>query len=472
MRFHPLANIFPLMEGSDFDQLVASLKESGGPREPIILHEQMILDGRNRARACEAAGIEPRYAPLPAGVDPVAFVIDKNLRRRHLDESQRALVASRLATMRQGERTDLQPSAALPKVAQPQAAALMNVSPRLLRSAKRVQENGVPALVHAVEQGRLSVSEAAVAARLDPVQQKQIAATAEAGQKNATRAIIKRAARDAREAALGAAQSAGNLKLPKRRYGVIVADPEWRFEPWSRRTGMDRAADNHYPTSSTEVIAARDVPSIAGDDCVLFLWAIVPMLAEAFCVLDAWGFARFERDPQTGFLRLDKRNGRYVSSGSWIKYKPGASVGMGHWFRVDHEILLVATRGNVPAPVEGAQARSVFDIPASRVHSEKPELVFKIIEHYFPTLPKIELNRRGPPRTGWDAWGNEAQATEHKAGRRLGAMLGPAQSFATMQSSADLPTSHDHDALDIPNFLRIGHPDCWRTAAERGRTAG
>ena len=75
--------------------------------------------------------------------------------------------------------------------------------------------------------------------------------------------------RAAREAELAAKQAA----LPDKRYGVIVADPEWRWEPYSRETGMDRAADNHYPTSATDIIAARDVPSIAADDCVLFLWA-------------------------------------------------------------------------------------------------------------------------------------------------------------------------------------------------------
>jgi N6-adenosine-specific RNA methylase IME4 len=152
----------------------------------------------------------------------------------------------------------------------------------------------------------------------------------------------------------------------------------------------------------------RNVPAIAADDCVLFMWAIVPMLAEAFCVLDAWGFARFERNP-SGILTLDKSVGRYVSSAAWLKYKPGAGIGMGHWFRVDHEILLVATRGSVPCPAQGEQSRSVFDVPASRVHSQKPELVLELIEKHFPNLPKIELNRRGPPRPGWDAWGNEVE---------------------------------------------------------------
>lgn len=466
LPFHPLANLLPLMEGATFEELASDIR-SNGQREDIVTLDGMILDGRNRYRACLAASVAPRFREFGwdsgDGDDALAFVVSKNLKRRHLNESQRAMVAARLATMGQGERTDLQPSATLPKVAQPQAAALMNVSDRLLRSAKTVQKNGAQALVRAIEQGRLSVSEGAIAARLDRQRQEEIAAAAEAGEKNVTRTIIKRSAREAREAALGAAQAAVNLKLPAKRYGVVVADPEWRFEPWSRATGMDRAADNHYPTSYTEFIAARDVASIAADDCVLFLWATVPMLAEAFCVLDAWGFARFERNPENGFLSLDKRKGRYVSSAAWTKYRPGAGIGLGHWFRVDHEILLVATRGNVPAPVKGTQARSVLDIPASRVHSQKPELVLEIIEQYFPTLPKIELNRRGSPRPGWDAWGDEAeQATEHTGGPHLFAAPERALLSAAIQSRRDLPSSRDHDALDIPNFLRIGHPDCWR----------
>ena len=88
---------------------------------------------------------------------------------------------------------------------------------------------------------------------------------------------IKQERRAAKEFLLGAKQQA----LPQQKFGVILADCEWSFEPWSRETGMDRAADNHYPTSCTEVIASRDVASIAADDCVLFLWATVPMLPQA-----------------------------------------------------------------------------------------------------------------------------------------------------------------------------------------------
>ena len=175
------------------------------------------------------------------------------------------------------------------------------------------------------------------------------------------------------------------VALPNQHYGVIVADPEWRFEPYSRETGMDRAADNHYPTSATEIIAERDVPSIAADDCVLFLWATVPMLDDAMDVLKAWGF-------------------KYKSHAIWDK----VHIGTGYWFRNRHELLLVGTKGDVPAPAMGDQFASVMTI-ARKEHSAKPEQFLELIEQYFPNLPKIELNRRGAPRPGWDAWGNETQ---------------------------------------------------------------
>ncbi len=55
------------------------------------------------------------------------------------------------------------------------------------------------------------------------------------------------------------------------------------------------------------------------------------------------------------------------------------------------------------------QWRSVIDAPVGK-HSEKPAIFHEMIEAYFPTLPKVELFRRGPPRKGWDCWGAEAEA--------------------------------------------------------------
>jgi N6-adenosine-specific RNA methylase IME4 len=175
------------------------------------------------------------------------------------------------------------------------------------------------------------------------------------------------------------------LDLPQKRYGVIYADPEWRFDVFSRDSGLDRSAENHYPCSSLDEIKARNVQAIAADDCVLFMWATCPMLAAAFDVIAAWGFT-------------------YKSRFVWIKER----VGTGYWVRDNAEELLIATRGNPPAPAMGEQFEAAQQAPVG-AHSAKPERFAQIIETYFPTLPKIELNRRGPPRPGWDAWGNEAE---------------------------------------------------------------
>jgi N6-adenosine-specific RNA methylase IME4 len=197
----------------------------------------------------------------------------------------------------------------------------------------------------------------------------------------AVRMAQKRARRAQLEAELGARQRA----LPEKRYGVIYADPPWRFEPYSRITGMNRAAENHYPTSPTAEIKALDVRSIAATDCVLFVWVTVPLLEQAFAVMRAWGF-----EPKSSFV--------------WGKNR----MGTGYWNRNQHELLLIGTCGHIPAPAMGTQWPSLILAPVGR-HSEKPEVFRRMIESYFPTLPKIELHARGPiARPGWDVWGLEA----------------------------------------------------------------
>jgi N6-adenosine-specific RNA methylase IME4 len=221
--------------------------------------------------------------------------------------------------------------------------------------------------------------------RLSEEEQRKLADRAKAGEKVSARTRVKQVARQVREEKLGAKQRA----FPDRKYGVIVADPEWDDRVWDRETGMNRHAANHYPVSDLETIKSRPVASIAADNVVLFLWSTNQHLDVAIDVLRSWGF-------------------RYASHYVWKKPSPG----LGFWNRSCHEILLIGTRGNIPCPAPGEQWDSVIEADRPGEHSAKPECFLEMIEQYFPTLPKIELNRRGPARPGWDAWGLEAEEEE------------------------------------------------------------
>jgi ParB-like chromosome segregation protein Spo0J len=230
LEFHTLASLFPLLEGEDFDQLVADIREHG-LHEPIVVYEDKILDGRNRYRACEAAGIEPTFT-VYQGDDPISFVISLNLRRRHLDESQRAMVAAKLATLKLGDNQH----APIGAPSQEKAADLLNVGRRSVQRAREVQEQGAPELVQAVERGVVSVSAAADVATLPEQDQREIVARGEreilraAQEIRARKAEIRRAERIAKLTKI----SGGNTPLPsERRYPVILADPAWKFDLYS-----------------------------------------------------------------------------------------------------------------------------------------------------------------------------------------------------------------------------------------------
>ncbi|MBA8799147.1 ParB-like chromosome segregation protein Spo0J [Agrobacterium sp. RC10-4-1] len=165
---HPLADLFPMMDDDAFLDFAQDI-EKNGQREPIIIYENKILDGRNRYKACQMLGFSPRFKEYN-GNDALGFVISLNLKRRHLTESQRSMVASKLETMkhgRPGKDANLH-------VSRDDAAKMLNVSPRSVATAKQVQKTGVPELVKAVEEGAVSVSAAAVIAKETPEVQRYV----------------------------------------------------------------------------------------------------------------------------------------------------------------------------------------------------------------------------------------------------------------------------------------------------------
>lgn len=159
MRHHKYADIFPMMTDEELAALVQDMRQNGyDESSPIVTIGDEILDGRNRYKAAQIAGVVPVFVEFH-GDDPLAYVIRHNLNRRHLNESQRAVIAARLANMRQGERTDIQPRANLPYVSLEQAAEMLNVGRRTVVTVKAV-EREAPELVEAIERGEMTAHEA------------------------------------------------------------------------------------------------------------------------------------------------------------------------------------------------------------------------------------------------------------------------------------------------------------------------
>lgn len=165
LEFHPYAEIFPMIDDGDFDELAADIKLHG-LREKIWLYQGKVLDGRNRYLACVTVKVEPEFREY-TGTDALAFVLSLNVHRRHLTESQRAMAAAKIATLSKGSNQHTARAAS----SQRQAAEAMHVSTDSVQRARKVIEKGSKALQHAVESGELSVKKAAAVVALPKSEQ-------------------------------------------------------------------------------------------------------------------------------------------------------------------------------------------------------------------------------------------------------------------------------------------------------------
>jgi N6-adenosine-specific RNA methylase IME4 len=366
MEFHEIANVFPLIEGAEFKELVADIA-ANGLREPVILLDGKILDGRNRYRACVEAGIEPRSVEY-SGTDPVAFVVSLNLRRRHLSEGQRAWVAAQIANLDHGQKKADSAIA----LSQPEAAAMLNVSVDSVKRAKVVRDRGAPELQAAVATGQVAVSVAADVARLPGAEQREIVARGE-GQ------ILEAAAVAAVEA-----------QMPEGKFGTIVIDPPWPMQKIERDARPNQVAFEYPTMTEDELVAFGDrVNDAAADDCHLFMWTTQKFLPMSLRLLDAWGF-------------------RYVLTMVW--HKPGGfqPIGLPQY---NCEFCIYARRG-APAFVDTKQFATCFDAPR-REHSRKPDEFYETVRRV-TVGPRIDIFSR-EERDGFEQFGNEVARFEGAA---------------------------------------------------------
>jgi N6-adenosine-specific RNA methylase IME4 len=377
-EFHRYADIFPLMpeQSKDFFDLVDSLR-TNTMLVPILLYDNKILDGRNRYRAHLS---DPEHIELKIeefiGTEEQALQrsLALNNQRRHLDEGQRALAALRLSNMQSNMKT---------VEGQKWAAQIFNVSFSTVRMAfdiYRAQAGERKILLEMIESDDLAISVAHnIFKNLNPIQWEQAALD---GKK--AKQWIKQTKRQQNEIKFANGTIKANRELAESDmvYGVIYTDPPWTFETRSD-AGKDRSAENHYPTMSLDDIRAMKIP--AGNDCALFMWVTVPHLHNGIEILQGWGF-------------------EYKSAYFWHKTVKGT----GYWSANEIEVLLLGTKGNVPAPLP--EQRMDQKITAAQgKHSEKPEVFAEGITKMFPHVAKLDMFARKQSHKGenWFYWGNE-----------------------------------------------------------------
>lgn len=160
-----------------------------------------------------------------------------------------------------------------------------------------------------------------------------------------------------------------------RKYACIYADPPWQYG----NQGTRAATDNHYPTMTTEDIARLPIDQLVDENAHLHLWTTNAFLFESQMIMESWGF-------------------EYKSVLVWVK----PQMGIGNYWRVSHEFLLLGVRGS--APFLDRSCMSWVSAERGR-HSSKPDAVRKMIERVSPG-PRLELFARIHAQ-GWSAWGNE-----------------------------------------------------------------
>ncbi len=378
MRAHPAADLFPLMTDDELAKLADDIRAQG-QLVPIVTHDGLILDGRNRWLACERAGVTPRTVAWTGQGSPAMWVISMNLQRRHLTPSQRAAIAvdvlpllEREARGRQraaAEQTNLalgrQAAETLPEKlpeaseARSQAAAVFSINPHYVSDAKKLKA-AAPDLYDAVRAGEQTITEA----------------------KRELKERGREQVREQNRALVEAAPPAITVLAQAEHYQTIVLDPPW---DWGDEGDVDQfgRARPTYATMPLDDVAALPVADLAADNAHIYLWITNRSLPKGFALLERWGF-------------------RYVTALTWVK----PSFGMGNYFRGSTEHVLFGVRGSLALLRQDAPTH--FLAPRPGEHSAKPDAFYGLVESCSPG-PWLEMFSR-KARNGWVAWGAEVVA--------------------------------------------------------------
>jgi N6-adenosine-specific RNA methylase IME4 len=344
----------PNQTDEEFQSLVESIKLDG-QYYPIIVNEQgFVLDGHHRYKACRHLKIEPKFQVKHDIKDKwheLLFVIDTNLKRRHMNAFQRIELA-------------LKAKPALEHIADQNR--LSNLKQNVTSSVKSFTVGRVDQEIgDRAKASHVTIKKAETIIKKSSENVKQSLRSGKVSIEYAYKSVKR--SEDSKEI----------KPLPHGQFSVIVADPPWPYDINTRGS-----PDDHYAVMTQQDIELLQIPS--ADNAMLFLWATNPKLKQALDVMAAWGF-------------------KYKTNMVWVKDK----IGTGYYCRGKHELLLIGEKGDMPVPEEKNRPASVIEAPRGK-HSEKPDQVYQIIEQMYPNRqPYLELFARNQHSENWTVWGNE-----------------------------------------------------------------
>ncbi|MEI7430592.1 MAG: MT-A70 family methyltransferase [Betaproteobacteria bacterium] len=376
LEAHAEMVLIPQMTEGERADLMKDI-QSFGQKENIKVFQGQIVDGRERYNACKALGITPRVEEiaLPEGLSVKDVVLSFNFHRRHLTDGQKAIIAARMVTTSLG----CNQSTTTGQVTQRQAADFCQTSKDSLQRAKTVLAFRNESLTQAVIEGRLDVFNAGKIAM--DIANKGADLTGKTGEQllhmaKATVLRLNTAKRNVVMAKVDELRQGNKPLLTGKKFGLFYVDPPWDYLP------QDEVG---YPTMSLKEICSMPVPKITEDNAVLALWVPASQLENGLEVVKAWGF-------------------EYKTCAVWDKGRPGTGV----YFRSQHELLFIATRGKPTKVPVTACISSVIQEMRTPKHSKKPVAAYVALENMYAEMAKLELFARGEVRKGWEGWGNEA----------------------------------------------------------------
>jgi N6-adenosine-specific RNA methylase IME4 len=357
-EFH---NLIPPLHEEEFKQLEESVIKEGC-RDVLVLWGKILLDGHNRYEICSKNNIpfKTTQKEFKDRNEAKIWIIQNQFGRRNINAYQKSVLAIKLKSIFEeiakknislsgGDKKSEEYKSGLTKSSKPiesihtrkELSKIAHVSEDTIQKVEKIEKEATKEEKKELVEGKASINEIYMKVR----------------RKN--RVISQ------------------TPPLPEGKFNILYADPPYKYD---FSLTVSREIAQNYPDMDTDDICALKDKLPVDDNVVLLLWCPAPKLKDGLRIMQEWGFT-------------------YKTHAVWDK----EIIGMGYWFRSQHELLLLGVKGNFSPPDPSSLFSSIIREKRTE-HSKKPEKVYDMIEKMFPQGKYLELFSR-TKRNNWTGWG-------------------------------------------------------------------